>query len=99
MGRDIVAELRSHAQVTAWNPFAPLCAAAAAEVEALRAEVARLTAERDAVVGMLIVGPDEYGDYYIDDMNMDVDVGPFSERRRAVAAVRRAAGLEEEAPR
>jgi hypothetical protein len=89
MDSDIAAELRTHAQVTAWNPFGSLCAAAAAEIEALRASVARLAAERDAIIAAM-----DDPDHALAGVRRIIGPSPL-----AMAAVCRATGLEEEAPR
>jgi hypothetical protein len=72
-------------------------AATQAEVEALRAEVAQLRAERDAVIGAFICGPTIIGQtYFIVGTDLGLDGARFRDHASAVAAVRRAAGLEAE---
>jgi hypothetical protein len=81
----------------------------AAEVARLRAEVERLTRERDALLGLLVKPySDHFGGYFAVTAVMDRSVSIvtldgccihdalcqyFSTEARAVAAVRRAAGL------
>jgi hypothetical protein len=90
MDRDILDRLRSPRYASASDPFGPLCDHAAAEIEALRAEVARLTSERDVAQAVLA---DLLGVCRRARDSADTS-GPWSDILDA--AVRRAAGLEEE---
>jgi hypothetical protein len=96
---DILDRLRSPRYASASDPFGPLCDHAADEIQTLRATVARLTAERDAVIEAAIwdalLGEREWL------WSVGFRRGSCADHASAVAAVRRAAGLEpeKEAPR